>query len=78
MAAFEVADWTANAGQLYRGFASRNILRSELQELSPGLRVVFMLRDVEGSQSRGRKFLSGLMSQPKRYCGGLAFRCANA
>lgn len=58
MAAFEVADWTANAGQLYRGFALRNILRSELQRLSPGLRVVFLLRDVEGSQSSGRRFLS--------------------
>jgi DNA-directed RNA polymerase specialized sigma24 family protein len=26
----------------------RNILRSELQELPPGLRVVFVLRDIEG------------------------------
>jgi RNA polymerase sigma-70 factor, ECF subfamily len=48
MAVFEVADWAPNPEQLYRGFELRNILRSELQELQPGLRVVFVLRDVEG------------------------------
>jgi DNA-directed RNA polymerase specialized sigma24 family protein len=59
VAAFEVADWAPNAGQIYRGFALRNVLRSELQRLSPGLRVVFVLRDVEGCRSSGRrKFLS--------------------
>ncbi len=46
--AFELADWTPNPEELYRGFELRNILRSELQELQPGLRVVFVLRDIEG------------------------------
>ena len=44
----ELADWTRNPEELYRGFELRNILRSELQELQPGLRVVFVLRDIEG------------------------------
>jgi RNA polymerase sigma-70 factor (ECF subfamily) len=48
IAAFEPADWAPNPEQLYRGFELRNILRSELQGLSPGLRLVFVLRDVEG------------------------------
>ncbi len=47
-AAFELADWAPNPEELYRGFELRNILRSELQELQPSLRVVFVLRDVEG------------------------------
>jgi RNA polymerase sigma-70 factor, ECF subfamily len=47
-AAFEVADWAPNPEELYRGFELRNILRSELQELRPSLRVVFVLRDIEG------------------------------
>ena len=42
----ELADWARNPEELYRGFELRNILRSELQELQPGLRVV--LRDIEG------------------------------
>ncbi len=44
----ELADWAPNPEELYRGFELRNILRSELQELQPGLRVVFVLRDIEG------------------------------
>ena len=48
VAVFELADWTPNPKELYRGSELRNILRSELQELRPGLRVVFVLRDVEG------------------------------
>ena len=44
----ELADWARNPEELYRGFELRNILRSELQELQPGLRVVFVLRDIEG------------------------------
>jgi RNA polymerase sigma-70 factor (ECF subfamily) len=44
----ELADWALNPEELYRGFELRNILRSELQELQPGLRVVFVLRDIEG------------------------------
>jgi len=46
--ASELADWVLNPEELYRGFELRNILRSELQELQPGLRVVFVLRDIEG------------------------------
>src|SRR5438105_13502097 len=48
IAAFELADWPPNPEELYKGFELRNILRSELQELRPGLRVVFVLRDIEG------------------------------
>jgi RNA polymerase sigma-70 factor (ECF subfamily) len=48
MAAFELTDWTPNPEELYRGSELRNILRSELQELRPAFRVVFVLRDVEG------------------------------
>jgi len=44
----ELADWARNPEELYRGFELRNILRSDLQELQPGLRVVFVLRDIEG------------------------------
>src|SRR5438445_11912353 len=47
-AAFELADWAPNPEELYKAFELRNILRSELQELRPGLRVVFVLRDIEG------------------------------
>jgi RNA polymerase sigma-70 factor (ECF subfamily) len=47
-ATFEVADWAPNPEQLYREQELRNILRSELQELPAGLRVVFVLRDIEG------------------------------
>src|SRR6266705_181876 len=47
-APYEVADWAPNPEQLYRGSELRNILRSELQELRPSLRVVFVLRDIEG------------------------------
>jgi RNA polymerase sigma-70 factor (ECF subfamily) len=45
---FDFADWAPNPEELYSGFELRNILRSELQELPPSLRVVFVLRDVEG------------------------------
>jgi RNA polymerase sigma-70 factor, ECF subfamily len=48
MAVFELADWAPNPEQLYRGSELRNILRSTLQDLQPGLRVVFVLRDIEG------------------------------
>src|SRR5437773_5529646 len=42
MAPFDVADWAPNAEQLYARSELRNILRSELQELLPSLRVVFI------------------------------------
>lgn len=47
-APLEVADWTPNPEELYCRSELRNILRKELQELLPSLRVVFVLRDVEG------------------------------
>ena len=47
-ATFELTDWAPNPEELYKAFELRNILRSELQELRPGLSVVFVLRDIEG------------------------------
>jgi RNA polymerase sigma-70 factor, ECF subfamily len=47
----EVVDWSPNPEQLYRTSELRNILRSQLQELAPGLRVAFILRDIEGLSS---------------------------
>src|SRR5215510_6359313 len=47
-APFEVADWAPDPEKLYRAYELREILKSALQELQPGLRVVFVLRDVEG------------------------------
>ncbi|MBZ5683123.1 MAG: sigma-70 family RNA polymerase sigma factor [Acidobacteriia bacterium] len=44
----DVADWTPNPEELYRAAQLREILRSTLQKLGPGLRVVFVLRDIEG------------------------------
>jgi RNA polymerase sigma-70 factor, ECF subfamily len=46
--ASELVDWALNPEELYRGFELRNILRSKLQELQPGLRVAFVLRDIQG------------------------------
>jgi len=46
--AFELTDWAPNPEELYKAFELRNILRSELQELPLGFRVVFVLRDIEG------------------------------
>ena len=44
----EVADWSPNPEELYRAAELREILRNTLQKLVPGLRVVFVLRDIEG------------------------------
>jgi RNA polymerase sigma-70 factor, ECF subfamily len=44
----EVADWAANPEQLYRTSELRDILIRGLRELSPILRTVFVLRDIEG------------------------------
>ena len=44
----EVEDWAPNPEQLYGAFELRGILRSQLQELHPSLRVTFILRDIEG------------------------------
>ena len=44
----DVADWAPNPEELYRAAELREILRKTLQELGPSLRVVFVLRDIEG------------------------------
>jgi RNA polymerase sigma-70 factor (ECF subfamily) len=43
----EVTDWAPNPEQLYRATELRNILIKTLKELSPILRTVFVLRDIE-------------------------------
>jgi len=48
MGPFELADWAPSPEELYREAELRNILRNTLQELQPSLRVVFVLRDIEG------------------------------
>ena len=45
---FELADWTPNPEERYRKAELRNILRKTLQSLQSGIRVVFVLRDIEG------------------------------
>lgn len=47
-APFQVADRSPNPEELCRGAELRDILRRALQELRPAIRVVFVLRDVEG------------------------------
>jgi RNA polymerase sigma-70 factor (ECF subfamily) len=44
----EIADWAPNPEEIYRTSELRKILRNVLQALGPGLRVVFILRDIEG------------------------------
>jgi RNA polymerase sigma-70 factor, ECF subfamily len=44
----EVADWAPNPEQRYTASELKEILTKALQELQPGLRVVFVLRDIEG------------------------------
>ena len=44
----EVTDWAPNPEQLYRTSELRDILIRVLRELSPILRTVFVLRDIEG------------------------------
>ena len=44
----DVADWSPNPEQLYTRAEVKEILRKALEELPPILRVVFVLRDVEG------------------------------
>lgn len=45
---FDVADWAPSFEQLYSATELRGILVKSLDSLSPTLRVVFVLRDVEG------------------------------
>ena len=47
----EVVDWAPNPEQLYAATELRNILRSQLQELPPSLKIAFVLRDIEGLSS---------------------------
>jgi RNA polymerase sigma-70 factor (ECF subfamily) len=44
----EVPDWAPNPEQLYRASELRDILIKCLEELNPILRMVFVLRDIEG------------------------------
>jgi RNA polymerase sigma-70 factor, ECF subfamily len=44
----DLADWVPNLEQLYGASELRKILIESLQELGPGLRTVFVLREVEG------------------------------
>jgi RNA polymerase sigma-70 factor (ECF subfamily) len=44
---FDVADWAPNPEMLYRASEFREILITSLQRLSPALKVVFVLRDME-------------------------------
>ena len=44
----DVADWAPNPEGLYSAAELREILRKTLQELGPGLRMVLVLRDIEG------------------------------
>src|SRR5207244_11459324 len=44
----DVADWAPNPEELYSAAELREILRKTLQELGPGLRMVYVLRDIEG------------------------------
>ena len=47
-APFQVADRRPDPEELYGGSELRDLLRRSLQELQPGIRMVFVLRDVEG------------------------------
>ena len=44
----DVEDWAPNPEELYKATELREILRKTLEELGQGLRVVFVLRDMEG------------------------------
>jgi len=45
---FDVTDWAPNPEALYSSVEFREILIKSLQQLRPSLRVVFLLRDIEG------------------------------
>ena len=44
----DVADWAPNPEERHKATELRAILRKALKQLGPGLRVVFVLRDIEG------------------------------
>jgi len=56
----DVADWAPNPEQLYGRSELQGILRKALDELQPALRVVFVLRDVEGLSIRETEAVLGL------------------
>lgn len=45
---FEIVDSGQNPEELYQGSEVQHLMRSALQKLQPAVRVVFVLRDVEG------------------------------
>lgn len=55
-----MADWAPSPEQLYGALELRNILRSQVQQLQPGLRVTFILRDIEGLSSEEAAQVLGL------------------
>jgi RNA polymerase sigma-70 factor, ECF subfamily len=57
---FDVADWAPNSEQLYGASELRKILIGSLQELGPGLRTVFVLRNVEGLSTNQTAEILGL------------------
>ena len=78
MTPFDLADWDPNPEELYRETELRNILRSTLQKLQPGLRVVFVLRDIEGlSTDETAEVLELTPVAVKARFGGLGYSCAN-
>ena len=48
----EVADWAPNPEELYTRSELRDILNKTMKKLSPSLRAVFVLRDIEGLSTR--------------------------
>ncbi len=44
----DLSDWRPNPEELYKTSELRDLLASALRELRPGLRVVFVLHDIEG------------------------------
>jgi len=56
----DVADWAPNPEQLYGASELRKILIGSLQELGPGLRTVFVLRNVEGLSTNQTAEILGL------------------
>ncbi len=57
---FEFVDPKQNPEELHRESEFRNLLRSALQELQPAIRVVFVLRDVEGFSTEETAEVLGL------------------
>jgi RNA polymerase sigma-70 factor (ECF subfamily) len=48
----DISDWRPNPEELYKTSEFRELLTAALQELSPALRVVFVLHDIEGHSLR--------------------------